>query len=119
MNIEDKVNDLSYMTGAINMMARNDDLDLCYTKHCVERMQERGITVSDILFVLKTGILQEYQGRARHPSSDKMHKYLIVGEFLGGNKSNREIGLVILVEINQFGQPAVKIQEIVTTMWRD
>ena len=119
MNSEDRVEDLVYMTGAINMIARNNDLDLCYTSHCRERMRERGITVSDILFVLKTGLVKQYQGKARHPSSDKVHRYLIVGEFLNGGKSNREIGLVILVEINRFKQPAIKIQEVVTTMWRD
>ena len=52
MNVEERVKDLSYITGVINAMARSDDLDFCYTEHCLERMRERNITVSDLLFVL-------------------------------------------------------------------
>ena len=74
MNIEDKIEDLSYITGVVNSMARSDNLDLCYTEHCVQRMQERDITVSDILYVLKTGIVEAYQGRAK-PLSHKIYRY--------------------------------------------
>ncbi len=113
--MEDKSQDLSYITGIINTMARSDDLDLCYTEHCVKRMQERGITTSDILFVLKTGIVQAYQGRAK-PLSHKIYKYLVIGQHL---TKNRDLGLVILVEIDRLKLPAIKLQKIVTTMWRD
>lgn len=65
MNIEDKIEDLSYMTGVLNTMARSGALDLCYTNHCTERMKERNITVSDIRFVLKCGIIESYLGPER------------------------------------------------------
>ncbi|MBR1605585.1 MAG: DUF4258 domain-containing protein [Alphaproteobacteria bacterium] len=119
MNIEDKVKDLSYMTGAINMMARSDVLDLCYTEHCIARMKERNITTLDILHVLKTGIIEEYQGKAKHEKLEDIYKYKITGVYLGDEKSKREISLIILVEVDSFKQPAIKIQKIVTTMWRD
>lgn len=119
MNIEDKVTNLNYMTGAINMMAQNDELDFCYTKHCKERMSERNITVLDVLHVLKTGMIESYQGKASHPTSDKVHKYKITGEYLRDEKSNRQISLIILVEVDRFKQPAIKVQEIITSMWRD
>ena len=119
MNIEDKVEDLSYMTGTINTMARNGMFDLCYTGHCVERMKERNITVSDIVFVLKNGIIEAYQGQAEHESSKKIHKYKITGPYLGDDAGDRNISLIILVEVDRFKNPAIKVQKIITTMWRD
>ena len=117
MNIEDKIEDLSYITGIINGMARSDNLDLYYTEHCLQRMKEREITSSDILFVLKTGIVTKYQGKAKHSNNThKIHKYLIEGQHL---TKNRDIGLVVLIEIDRLKMPAIKLQEIVTTMWRD
>lgn len=119
MNEEDKINDLSYITGVINTMARNDELDFCYTRHCLERQKERNITNLDILHILKFGVVEEYQGKAEHPFSKKVHRYKIVGEYLGNEDSIREIGLIILVEIDKRKNPAIKIQKIVTTMWKD
>lgn len=119
MNIEDKIRNLSYITGAINMMANNEDLDFCYTRHCLERMKERNITHLDILHILKTGIVENYQGKAEHPFTNKIHKYKITGCYLGDDRNSREISLIILVEIDRFKNPAIKIQEIITTMWRD
>lgn len=116
MNEEEQIKNLSYMTGVINYMARHGDLDLCYTAHCLQRMRERGITISDLLFVLKTGVIVEYQGVAKHASYGKIHKYKITGCHL---QRNREISLVILVEVDRFKRPAIKLQEIITTMWED
>ncbi len=110
-----KFEDLTYMTGAINTMARSDDLDLCYTKHCLERMRERDITISEILYILKTGIVEEYQGKAK-PETGKFHKYKITAQSLS---RRRNISLIILVEINRLKIPAIKLQEIVTAMWSD
>ena len=115
MNEEDKIEDLPYMTGVINTMARCDDLDFCYTKHCIERMKEREIIISDLLYVLKTGVVEEYQGLAKH-HCQKIHKYKITGQSL---YKERDISLIVLVEVNRLKNPAIKIQEIVTTMWKD
>ncbi len=119
MNIEDKVKNLSYMTGVINAMSRSGNLDFCYTEHCRERMIERNITVSDIRFVLKNGIIEEYQGQAKHSSTDKIHRYKITGPYYGDEHSCRNISLIILVQIDRFQEPAIKVQKIITTMWRD
>ncbi len=119
MNIEDKIEDLSYMTGVLNTMARSGALDLCYTNHCTERMKERNITVSDIRFVLKCGIIESYLGPAEFEGSNKIHKYKITGDYLGDDTGDREISLIILVEIDRFKNPAIKVQKIITAMWRD
>lgn len=119
MNIEEKITDLSYMTGVINTMARSDKFDLCYTVHCKERMAERGISVSDVLFALKYGMIKEYQGLAKHRNEHKIHKYLIVSSYLEDDSGDREIGIVILVQVDRLKNPAIKLQDIITTMWRD
>lgn len=115
MDVENRITDLSYITGTINAMARSTDLDLCYTAHCLDRMRERNITVSDLLFVLKAGTIEEYQGQAKH-NSNKIHKYKMTGLHL---YTNREISLILLVEIGRLKNPAIKLQEIITTMWKD
>lgn len=45
MHEEDRIEDLSYITGVVNTMGRDDDLDLWYTRHCIERQRERGVTL--------------------------------------------------------------------------
>lgn len=119
MNEEDKITDLSYITGVLNTMGRDDDLDLLYTRHCIERQQERGITTLDIINVLKYGHVVEYIGKGTHPTNNKIHKYKITGQYLGENKSIREISLVLLVEVDRFKNPAIKIQKVITAMWED
>lgn len=119
MNIEEKAEDLSYMTGVINAMSRSGELDFCYTEHCKERMAERNITISDIRFVLKNGIIEEHQGKAVHKTNDKIHRYKITGPYYGDEKGDRNISLIILVQIDRFKEPAIKVQKIITTMWRD
>ena len=117
MKIEDRKEDLSYITGVVNAMAESEDFDIYYTEHCKDRMSERDITLMDILHVLKNGIIDSYQGVSRENS--KVHKYKITGTPLNGEKNIREISLVILLEINNFKNPAIKLQKIITSMWKD
>lgn len=119
MNEEDRITDLSYMTGVVNTMGRDDDLDLWYTRHCIERQEERGITTLDIINVLKYGRVVEYIGKGSHPTNNKIHKYKITGEYLGNNTSIREISLILLIEVDRFKNPAIKIQKVITAMWED
>ena len=119
MNIEDKIDNKAFMTTVINVMASNDGFGLYYTKHCRERMLERNITTSDIIYVLTHGTIVDYQGKADHPTNDKIYKYKMVGDYAGNEDSIREIAIVILVEVDRFKNPVVKIQKILTTMWED
>lgn len=120
-DVEEKCEDLQYMTGVLNTMAASDDLDLCYTKHCCERMKERSITTLDIINVLKFGDVVTYQGKAKLPSgyNSKIHKYKVVGKYLGRENSIREIGVIVLIEIDRFKNPTIKIQQLITVMWED
>lgn len=118
MNEEEHIKDLSYITGIVNAMAKGN-LSLCYTRHCIERQEQRSITTQDIINVLKFGRIDEYIGKAKHPSNNKIHKYKITGEYFGDENSVREISLIILVEIDRFKNPAIKIQKIITAMWED
>lgn len=118
MNIEDYINDLPRMTRTINMMAKDGSLNLCYTDHGRGQMEDRNITPVDVLFVLKTGILVQYQGKGKYKGDNKIHKYKIIGVY-AGDDSGRELGLVLLVEIDRFKNPAIKVKDIVTTMWED
>lgn len=116
-NGDSKYQDLRYMTGAINTMARSDDLDLCYTVHCRERKELRNITNSDILHMLKSGTITECQEKVKNRMNRKIYKYKMTGPYLGDERSNREISIIILVEVDRIKEPAIKIQTIVTTMW--
>lgn len=118
MNIEEQIENLAYMTRIVNSMAKDKCFSLCYTQHSTERMGIRTISAADILFVLKTGIITEYQGKGRHPGENKIHKYKMVGIYAGDN-SGRELGLVILVEVDRFKNPAIKVKDVITTMWQD
>ena len=104
------------MTRVINEMAKDDALDVCYTKHSKDQMASRGITIGDLLFVFRTGIVVSYQGKGTHKEDRNIHKYKINGICL---KNDREIGVVVLVEVDRLKNPAIKIQDIVTTMWND
>lgn len=115
MNIEDKIKDLVFMTRVINGMARDAELDFCYTDHVKLRMIERGLTTDDILFILRRGVIDKYQGKGVHKEDLNIHKYKMTGVCL---KDDREIGIVILVEVDREKDPAIKIQDIVTIMWK-
>lgn len=118
MNIEEQVTNLAYMTRIVNSMAKDAGFSWCYTKHSTERMDGRTISAADILFVLKTGILTEYQGKGKHRGENKIHKYKMVGVY-AGDDSGRELGLIILVEVDRLKNPAIKVTDIITTMWLD
>lgn len=111
---EERVRDLSYMTGVLNAMAKSGELDLFYTVHCRERMLERGITTLDIIYILKNGEVEEYQGQV----GKKIHKYKMTGKPIRNN-SFREVSIILLVEVDNYKNPSIKLQEIVTSMWKD
>ena len=118
MTKDDVVANLSKIGQLVHDMAKSDQFDLYLTKHCKERMQERGITAGDIMNVLKYGIVEELIGQCDHPNNDDIFKYRMIGPFFGDEKLYREIGVVLLIEVHSKNQLAIKIQDIITVMWR-
>lgn len=112
------VTNLTQMTRYINAISRKDDFTLCYTKHCREQMQARGISSSDILYVLKCGRVSAYQGKGEQAADYNIHRYKMVGLYYS-DETGREIGVVFLVGIDNRLPPTIKIKEIITAMWQD
>jgi len=112
------VKNLSKVTVFINNIARDINFCLCYTAHCKDQMTKRGITTLDIMYILKTGRVDQYQGKGEHPTDKNIHRYKMVGTCVSRD-TGREIGVVLLVSVDSHSIPAIKIKEIVTAMWQD
>jgi len=112
------VENLTQMTRYINAISRDSNFYLCYTKHCKEQMIERDITTADILYVLKTGYVNDYQGKGEQATDYNIHRYKMVGTCIN-RETGREIGVVLLVGIDKRLAPTIKIKSIVTAMWQD
>jgi len=94
-------------TDKIRAIARSDCLELSYTRHARERMQERGLLTGDILYVLKNGFV--YQG----PQSGKVEGYFKYRmEAQTPNSGSRTVGVVVIPDKD--GNCALKV---VTVMW--
>lgn len=85
-----------------------DEFELAYTRHAKQRMEERGIIVSDIMYILATGHIDEEPSESTRPG---YCKYKICGK--SPNSGTREICLVVIPDPRN---PAVKV---VTVMWKD
>ena len=82
-------------TQHINTIAKNLYTNLIYTDHAEERMDEREITIGDIMQVLKRGyVLGEIE-----PATRGRHKYPIEG--LSPN-SPRTIRLIVIAKRPKF-----------------
>ena len=98
----------SEATNKIRAMARSEQLNLAYKIHTKERLAERGIIISDVLFVLKHGfVLTEAEKSTR----DGFFKYSM--ESKTPNSASRDIRVVLLPDA-----PRSSIK-IVTVMWVD
>ena len=86
----------------------NDALELAYTRHATQRMGERGIIASDIMYILASGHIDEGPGESTRTN---FCKYKICGK--SPNSGSREICLVVIPDPDR---PAIKV---VTVMWRD
>ncbi len=117
MTSNDIVRDLPKVSRLVHDIAKDDGFDLYLTAHCKQRMQERGITSGDIINVLRFGDVREFLGPATHPSNKDIFKYKMFGPYFGDETLYREIGVVFLIELSG-RQLAIKIQKIITVMWR-
>ena len=84
------------------------DFELAYTRHAIERLQERDILISDVNHVLAHGYIDQEPEESSRPG---YCKYKICSK--SPNSGNREICLVVIPDP---GKPAIKI---VTVMWKD
>ncbi len=84
------------------------DFTLSYMVHAGDRMRERGITTSDIMYVLKNGYIDEEPQKEDRPGH---FKYKMCGR--SPNTGSREICLIVIPDPDK---PTI---EVVTVMWKD
>lgn len=95
-------------TDEIRAISRSKNLTISYKKHAKERMQERNLIVSDVLFTLKNGFVY----RDPLPSTRAgYNKYDIDSKT--PNSGNREIRVVVIPD------KKTCFLKIVTVMWVD
>lgn len=95
-------------TQRINRCAKSDELQLSWSVHAKERMRERGIIVSDILYLLKHGFVYE---QAEPSTREGLFKYQVEGTTPNSNR--RALRVVVIPDAR-----AVQMK-LVTIMWRD
>lgn len=95
-------------TEEIRAIANSDTLTISYKDHAIERMRERSLIISDVLFVLKNGFVH----REPLPSTrNGFNKYGI--DCRTPNSGQREIRVIVIPDKN------AHFLKIVTIMWVD
>lgn len=95
-------------TKYINSITKHGIAELDYTEHCKERMEQRGIVVRDILYILKTGFVYEEPESA---TREGLYKYKVEGDSL--SCEGRVLRIIAIVDE---GREEIKI---VTVMFVD
>jgi hypothetical protein len=95
-------------TDHIRRLAKAPSLELIYKKHASERLAERNIILSDVLYVLKNGFVLEEAVPALRQG---FYKYLVQSK--SPNSGSRALGVIVIPE------PAVSSIKVVTIMWMD
>lgn len=95
-------------TDVIRRIARDARLSLAYKVHAAKREAERGITVSDVLHVLRHGFVHQPAVAATRPG---FFKYQI--ECVTPNSEGRTVALIVIPD------PQTITIKIVTIMWKD
>lgn len=95
-------------TKCIREVGKHPALSLAYKLHAKERMAERSIIISDVLYLLRNGFVYKDAASAK---TNGYFKYEI--ECQTPNSANRSIRLVVIPNYNTM---SIKI---VTVMWVD
>jgi hypothetical protein len=95
-------------TERIRWIGRQSGLNLTYKLHARVRLSERGLIVSDVLYVLKNGFVHLEPTPATHSG---YNRYLI--QSTTPNSNGREVGIVVIPDY------VGKLIKIVTIMWMD
>jgi len=98
----------SIATERIRWLARHEQFDLAYTRHALERLQERSLTTDDIIHVLQHGFVHEASVPAR-PTG--FFKYCM--EAQTPNSGNRMVRVVVIPDTETTSC------KIITVMWVD
>lgn len=92
----------------INSIAKNLNCDFAFAKHVTDRLRERGLIMSDLMFVLKQGFVYENP----EPSTVQgLYKYKVEGR--SPNSGSRFLRVVVVPD-----EKSCQIKSI-TIMWRD
>ena len=95
-------------TENIRNIAQSEDLTISYKLHAKERMKERGLIVSDVLYVLKNGFCY----RDPLPTTRQgYHKYEMNNRT--PNSNGRDVRVIAIPEMK------ANYLKIVTVMWVD
>lgn len=95
----------------IRAIASNPLCTFSYTKHVKERLVERGLIMSDLLFVLKNGFVYEAPLQSDESTIKGHFKYKI--ECQTPNSGSRTLRAVVIPD-----EKSCQIKSI-TIMWRD
>ena len=95
-------------TRTINEIAKNPQCSLSFVKHLRERLSERGLLMSDLMYVLKNGYVYEESQPSTLPD---FFKYRIEGQ--SPNSGSRYLRVVVIPD-----EKSCQIKAI-TIMWRD
>lgn len=96
-------------TSFIRQIARDLESSLTWRRHASLRLKERGLVMSDVLFVLKNGFVHEQsQGES---TAKGLYKYAIEG--LAPNSGRRIIRIIVVPDL------AENHIKIITVMWAD
>jgi hypothetical protein len=98
----------AYATEALRKISRHPALSLAYKVHATQRLVERGITISDMLHLLKHGTVLDAASAATRPD---YFKYVIT--CITPNSFGREMAAVVIPDYR-----ACTIK-IVTVYWVD
>lgn len=95
-------------TIAIRAIAKNPQLNLSYKLHAQDRLAERGLIMSDVLYALKNGNVYQEAIPATRPG---FFRYRV--ECKTPNSGSRSIGVVVIPAKNG------SLIKIVSVMWID
>lgn len=95
-------------TDEIRAIARSGNLTISYKLHASERLYERALIMSDVLYVLKNGFIYEEPIPATRPG---YQKYAVVSR--APNGGSREIRVVVIPDKKSC------TLKIITVMWVD
>ena len=95
-------------TDSIRKMARSKEFGIHYKLHARERLTERNLIMSDVLFVLRNGFVHT---NAVKSTREGYHKYAM--ECRSPNSGGREVRVIVIPD-----SKTCKLK-IVTVMWVD
>lgn len=97
-------------TERIRALAKDENLELVWTRHAEKQMAERGLIMSDVLYLLANGVVYD---EAEPASAAGLFRYRI--ESPTPNSGGRSVRAVVIPSPTSLGS-ALKI---VTVMWVD